>query len=97
MFTTAYRSAGEAFRAFFDIRPDEVEQPVAFSHQLHLEKELVCTDCHEGVERGPVAGLPSVNTCLVCHSQIATDRPIIQDITSMQEKGVDLAWRRVYG
>ncbi|MCC7032013.1 MAG: cytochrome c3 family protein [Acidobacteria bacterium] len=97
VFTTAHRSAADAFRAFFDVRPDTMEQPVAFSHQLHLEKELVCTDCHEGVERGPVAGLPSVNTCLICHSQIATDRPIIQDITAMQEKGVDLAWRRVYG
>lgn len=94
--TTAHRSAGDAFRAFFDIRTDP-EQPVAFSHQLHLSKELVCTDCHEGVERGPVAGLPSVNTCLICHSQIATDRPIIQQITKLQEQGHDLAWQRVYG
>ncbi|MEZ5287879.1 MAG: cytochrome c3 family protein, partial [Vicinamibacterales bacterium] len=68
-----------------------------FSHQLHLSKELLCTDCHDGVERGPVAGLPSVNTCMICHSQIATDRPIIQEITAMQEKGLELAWQRVYG
>jgi hypothetical protein len=96
VFTTAHRSVGDAFRAFFGVRPD-VQQPVAFSHQLHLEKELLCTDCHEGVERGPVAGLPSVNTCMICHSQIATDRPIIQSLTAMQEKGLDLTWPRVYG
>jgi hypothetical protein len=96
VFTTAHRSVGDAVGAFFGVRP-EVQQPVAFSHQLHLEKELVCTDCHEGVERGPVAGLPSVNTCMICHSQIATDRPIIQSLTAMQEKGLDLTWPRVYG
>lgn len=94
--TTAHRSAADAVRAFFGVRA-EPHQPVAFSHQLHLSKELVCTDCHEGVERGPVAGLPSVNTCLICHSQIATDRPIIQTITAMQEQGLELDWQRVYG
>ena len=37
-----------------------------------------------------------VNTCMICHSQIATDRPLIQQLTAMQEKGLDLAWQRVY-
>ena len=95
MFTTAHRSVGDAFRAFFDLR-DTPQQPFPFSHQIHLEKQLVCTDCHEGVERGPRAGLPSINTCMICHSQVATDRPLIQQLAAMQEKGVDLAWQRVY-
>ena len=96
VFTTAHRSVGDAWRAYFDVRP-AVAHPFAFSHQLHLSKELVCTDCHEGVERGPVAGLPSVNTCMICHSQIATDRPAIQALAALQEKGTDLTWPRVYG
>ena len=95
VYTTAHRSFGDAWRSFFDVRP-VVSQPIPFSHQIHLAKELVCTDCHEGVERGPVAGLPSVNTCMICHSQIATDRPLIQALAAMQEKGLDLAWQRVY-
>jgi hypothetical protein len=33
---------------------------------------------------------------MICHSQIATDRPLIQQITDMQTKGVDLNWNRVY-
>ena len=72
------------------------EQPFPFSHQLHLEKELVCTDCHESVERGPVASIPSVNTCMICHSQIATERPLIKQMAEMQAKGLDFAWQRVY-
>ena len=95
VFTPAHRSVGDAFRAHFGLT-DEPEQPFPFSHQIHLEKELVCTDCHESVERGPRASLPSVNTCMICHSQIATDRPLIQQITKMQEDGLDFAWQRVY-
>jgi hypothetical protein len=71
-------------------------QPFDYSHQIHLEKELVCTDCHEGVERGPRAGLPSINTCMICHSQIATERPLIKTLADLQAKGIDLAWQRVY-
>ena len=46
---------------------------------------------------GPRAGLPSVRTCMICHTAIATDRPRIQQITKMQEQGLDLAWQRVFG
>ena len=76
---------------------DEPRQPFDFSHQLHLSKELLCTDCHTGVEKGPVAGIPSVSTCMICHSQIATDRPLIKTLTDLQTKGLDLSWQRVYG
>ncbi len=95
VFTPARSSAAEAIRTHFGLRADPV-QPFPFSHQLHLEKELVCTDCHESVERGPVASIPNVNTCMICHSQIATDRPLIQQMAQMQEKGLDFVWQRVY-
>ena len=38
-----------------------------------------------------------MNTCLICHAAIATDKPRIQQITAMSEKGIDLNWQRVYG
>lgn len=96
VFTPAHASAGEAVREFFGVRPD-ARQPFDFSHQIHLSKGAFCTDCHAGVEVGPVAGIPSVNTCMICHSQIATERPLIQALTALQEKGLDLDWKRVYG
>jgi hypothetical protein len=94
--TPAHASFGAAVTSFFDSRPDTVAQPFDFSHQIHLSKGATCTDCHTGVETGPRAGLPSVNTCMICHSQIATDRPLIQQLTALQEKGLDLNWNRVY-
>jgi hypothetical protein len=53
--------------------------------------------CHEGVMTGAVAGLPSVRTCMICHESIATDKDRIKQITAMRDKGLDLAWQRVYG
>lgn len=96
VFTPAHKSASDAVRGFFGMRADP-RQPFEFSHQIHLSKGVLCTDCHTGVEKGPVAGIPSLNTCMICHSQIATDRPLIKTLTEMHEKGRELDWQRVYG
>jgi hypothetical protein len=96
VFTPARASFGQALREFMGSKPREVAQPFPFSHQIHLSKGATCTDCHTAVEQGPRAGIPGLNTCMICHSQIATDRPLIQQITEMQTKGVDLNWNRVY-
>jgi hypothetical protein len=34
---------------------------------------------------------------MICHSAIATDKPRIQTITAMSDKGIDIQWQRVYG
>ena len=82
---------------FLDRRPDPV-QPIEFPHIVHVGKRIGCTEyCHESVTTGPVAGLPSVRTCMICHNSIATERPRIKLITQMREKGIDIAWQRVYG
>ena len=97
VFTTARPSFGAALNDFLDRRPDPV-QPIEFPHVVHVGKKIACTEyCHESVTSGPVAGLPSVRTCMICHNAIATDRPRIKQITAMREKGIDLAWQRVYG
>jgi hypothetical protein len=102
IFTPARSSFGTAVNDFFTRRPTP-KQPIEFPHKRHVEigsggPELKCTEaCHEGVTHGAVAGIPTVNTCMGCHSSVATDKPRIQQITAMQEKGIDLAWQRVYG
>ena len=97
VFTPARPSIGEATREFFNMHRT-ARQPIPFPHKTHIAKGLTCTDyCHESVTKGPVAGLPSVKTCMICHDAIATDRPLIQQITNQQKAGRDLAWERVYG
>ena len=97
VFTPAHSTMGAATRDFFGIVP-RAPQPIAFPHKTHIAKGLTCTDyCHESVTKGPVAGLPSVKTCMICHDAIATDKPLIQQVTNLQKSGRDLAWQRVYG
>jgi Cytochrome c7 and related cytochrome c len=97
VFTPAHSSFGSAVNDFFAVKP-KVAQPIEFPHKVHVEQGIKCAEtCHESVTKGPVAGLPGLNTCMGCHSSIATDKPLIQQITAMQEKGIDLSWQRVYG
>jgi hypothetical protein len=97
VFTTARPTFAAAVSDFLGARPTS-PQPIEFPHNIHVGKKIACTEyCHESVTMGPVAGLPSVRTCMICHNAIATDRPRIRQITAMREKGIDLAWQRVYG
>ena len=97
VFTPAHPTTIGAVKDFFGVRP-RAEQPIAFPHRVHLAKGLTCTDyCHESASKGPIAGLPSIKTCMICHDAIATDRPIIQKLADYQSRGVDVTWQRVYG
>jgi cytochrome c7-like protein len=97
VFTTARPTLRAAIGDFLGQRP-AAQQPIEFPHNIHVGKNIACTEyCHEAVTMGPVAGLPSVRTCMICHNTIATDRPRIQRITAMREQGLDLTWQRVFG
>jgi Cytochrome c7 and related cytochrome c len=97
IYTVAHATFGEAARDFFGVRPAPV-QPIEFPHKTHVDKGLKCTEyCHDSVTKGPVAGLPGVKACMICHAAIATDRPLIKQIAEYEQQGVDLAWQRVYG
>jgi hypothetical protein len=98
VFTTARPTFAAAVNDFIGGHPVVVEQPFEFPHNIHVGKGIPCTEnCHEAVSEGPVAGLPSVRTCMVCHRTIATNRPRIRQITEMQQSGRDFAWNRVFG
>lgn len=94
--TTARPTFAAAVNDFLGRRPVG-EQPIEFPHNIHVGKQIACDYCHEGVTKGPVAGVPGVRTCMICHESIATDRPRIQQITALRDKGLDLQWARVYG
>jgi hypothetical protein len=97
VYTPAHETIGTAVNDFFGIRP-QAKQPFPFPHKTHVAKKVACTEyCHESVTKGPVAGLPSIKTCMICHESIATDRPLIQQITDLSKRGIDLSWQRVYG
>jgi len=70
---------------------------MAFTHKVHVAKGIECVGCHQGVEQGPDAGLPSVKLCMTCHLAIATDRPEIKKVAAYLQRGEEIPWWRVYG
>jgi len=49
---------------------DVPEQPLPFSHAVHVGRHAIaCVDCHAGAARGVEAGLPPIGACLRCHMQ----------------------------
>jgi hypothetical protein len=97
VFSPAHRSFGEAVAHFVGWRSAAV-QPIPFTHQIHDEEVgLQCSFCHDGVTIGPVANIPSIRTCMLCHTEVATDRPPIELLTSYWERGEEPVWQRVTG
>lgn len=71
------------------------EQPIAYSHRVHVEAGVQCLFCHSSALRSPVAGVPSVQKCMGCHTVIATDSPAIQEVAGYWERGEPIPWVRV--
>jgi hypothetical protein len=73
------------------------DQPIAFSHRIHVGKVgLQCNFCHNTYEVSAFAGIPSVQKCMSCHQNVATDRPEIQKLTGYWERGEPMEWNRVH-
>ena len=82
---------------FMDRRPDPV-QPIEFPHNVHVGKQIACTEyCHESVTTGPVAGPASVRTCMICHNASPPIGRASSRSPRCAKKGIDLAWQRVFG
>ncbi len=74
----------------------DIQQPIAYSHKLHIAKGLSCIDCHIGADVQAAATIPGVNKCLLCHAKIAKDKPEILRIAAYAQKGQEIPWVRVY-
>jgi hypothetical protein len=96
VFTTERPTIRAALDDFLGRRPIP-QQPIEFPHNVHVNKKIPCTLCHQGADKGAVAGIPSVAMCMTCHQAIATERPRIKQVAALRAKGLDLAWQRVFG
>ena len=55
-----------------------IHQPVPFSHEHHVSGlGIDCRYCHTSVEKAAFAGIPPVQTCNNCHSQIWTNAEML--------------------
>jgi hypothetical protein len=72
-------------------------QPIAFSHKLHAgDMRIDCQYCHVSVEKSRHAVVPSVSTCMNCHTVARKDRPEIIKLASYYNEGKALPWVRIH-
>ncbi len=73
------------------------EQPVPFSHRVHVnEKHISCFFCHEGAVNSARAGIPPLETCMLCHSRIIIHHPEIENLRAHYEANTPVEWKKIY-
>ncbi|MGH9341777.1 MAG: cytochrome c3 family protein [Acidobacteriota bacterium] len=73
------------------------EQPVPFSHQLHVgELQMDCRYCHSSVEVSSVASVPPTQTCMNCHQLVARDSEALAPVRDSFQSGFPIEWIRVH-
>ncbi len=79
----------------------EPDQPIKFSHKVHAGVNGIdCKYCHTGAMDSQVAGIPSSNLCLNCHSIIKqganTGQEEIAKIQAAIKEGKPIEWVKVH-
>ncbi len=73
-----------------------VDQPVAFSHQLHVRGfRIDCRYCHYSVERTASAGMPATATCIPCHKPVWVNSSMFAPVRASLATGRPIPWVRV--
>ncbi len=72
----------------------EREQPIRFSHKVHAEEQgMACADCHTVRSDGTFAGLPTLESCAMCHeSAVGEDPEEARFIAEYVEQGKEVPW-----
>jgi hypothetical protein len=74
-------------------------QPIAFPHNTHAgDFQIDCQYCHFSAERSVDAGIPSVATCMGCHTVIqGRNKPEeVQKLRDYWQDGEPIPWVRIY-
>ncbi len=71
-------------------------QPISFSHRVHAgDKRISCLFCHEGSLDTPRAGVPPLQTCMLCHERVIITHPEIVKLRRHWEAKQPVEWVRV--
>ncbi|NNJ09602.1 cytochrome c3 family protein [Chloroflexales bacterium ZM16-3] len=74
-----------------------VQQPVPYSHQLHVGVlGMDCRYCHVAVDKSWAANIPATETCMTCHSQIKSDSPKLTLVRESYATGQPVDWIRIH-
>ena len=73
------------------------KQPIPFSHELHAgQYQIDCMYCHSGTDRSASAGVPSVESCMGCHSQFGQDLEGVQILKQYWDDKQPIPWEQIH-
>lgn len=74
-----------------------VEQPIEFSHRLHVEDlALGCDTCHQFYATQARSGLPDADTCGFCHLEAQGESAEEARLVALLEEGEPLRWQSLF-
>ncbi len=85
--------------ATFSLRRSRAEarQPIEFNHRLHVEEAgISCSDCHEFYDSEAFSGMPTAETCALCHEEVVGESPNEARLVRLLESGAPLEWRPLF-
>ncbi|MDH3529363.1 MAG: cytochrome c family protein [Acidobacteriota bacterium] len=84
------------FRQYGDQSGYQPIQPINFSHKVHAgDNKINCLYCHSAADKSRVAGIPTAETCMNCHTKIKPDSPEILKVAAALEKNEPIQWVKV--
>jgi hypothetical protein len=78
------------------LRPAPPEQPIPYSHKIHLALALQCEDCHTNPEPANLMTFPATAKCMQCHAAVAKGKPSIEKLADFARSQKPIPWVRVY-
>lgn len=78
------------------VTPPAPEQPLPYSHKLHIARGLPCRMCHTNPDPGAQMTFPATSICMSCHRAVAQDRPAIRKLAEYARTNEPIPWKRVY-
>ena len=78
------------------VTPPAPEQPLPYSHKIHVAQGLQCRMCHTNPDPGTQMTFPATSICMSCHTKVASDRPAIRKMAEYARSKEPIPWRRVY-
>ena len=72
------------------------DQPIPYSHKLHLKLGLKCNECHTMPGKGELATYPAESKCMTCHTAVKKESPHIQLLSEYARKKAPVPWVQVY-
>ena len=71
-----------------------VTQPLPMSHKRHIDKEMKCRACHQGVERQARASFPTLADCMDCHKTPQGQEAGEPEVRAFAARNQEITWVR---